>query len=252
MIETLGFKPNWLAGTLHPALTLENTQIHIWWLPLRLQESQTAKALDMLSDIQRDKYARRSSPERRQAYLAGRYYLLTLLGMYTRTSPSDILLSYSRLNKPYLSDKCHEIYFNFTDTRLAGLSHGAFVFCRGREVGIDIEARTRQSNFAAIAEHRFTTAEKEYVTDQGQVSPQKCLAIWTRKEAFGKATGKGINFKMNQQDLSSEQQHELDFFDPDDTAWRLLQLEFGDAIIASVVHQDHQKLEMKAFHSLEI
>ncbi len=252
MIEILGFKPNWLAGKLSQVPTLQADQIHVWWLPLSLQESQVSEALKMLSDIQLDKYARRSTPDRKQAYLAGRYYLLTLLGLYTNTSPTEVLLSYSRLNKPYLSDDSLDVQFNFTDTRYDGLTHGAFVFSRAREVGIDIEARSRRSNFAAIAEHRFTAAEREFVTEHTQVNPEKCLAIWTRKEAFGKATGKGINFKMNEQDLSSGQQHELDFFDTENNAWRLLQLEFGENLIASVVHQGHQKLEMKAFHSLEI
>jgi len=251
MIDNLGLKPSWQPGDLSHLPRLESDQLHVWWLPLSLSDAQTDEAIKLLSDIQRDKYSRRSTFERKRAYLAGRYYLLTLLSHYTRTPASDIMLSYSRLNKPYLRDECNDLRFNFTDTRHAGISHGAFVFSRDCEVGIDIESRSRRSNFAAIAENRYTPAEIDFVTEQSQLNYEKCIAIWTRKEAFGKATGKGINFKMNEQNLSSESEQTLDFFDPENKPWRLLQLQFGDELIACVVHQSHQKLELKTFHCLE-
>jgi len=250
MIETLGIQPDWQAGDLRQMPTLAPGELHVWWLPLSLDQHKQNLAQDLLSDIQRDKYIRRRTEELKLAYLAGRYYLLTLLGAYVGVEPGEIKLSYSRLNKPYLSNNASGIHFNFTDTQSTNGSVGAFVFSRHHEVGIDIEARSRKCDFAAISNSRFTPAELDFATTDGVVNAEKFLAIWTRKEAFGKATGKGINFKMNQQNLSSGTDFELDFLDNQDQPWRLQQLEFGDELIVSVVHEGHQKLETRAFHCL--
>jgi len=227
---------------------LDHDELHIWWLPLELDNAQSVKALSLLSDIQRDKYHRRLTPELRYRYLAGRYYLLNLLGAYTKTAPEEVLLSYNRLNKPSLSDESFGLEFNFSDTD----GYGAFAFSKSRQVGIDIESLDREANFKAIADRRFTKQELEFVYQDGQLDTQRCLSIWTRKEAFGKATGVGINFQMNEQNLfvAGDCSHEYQFRDSDGTNWRCLQLAFGDQFISSVVHEQHQELSIKAFNSV--
>ncbi len=248
MIEKLGKSLNWDMASIKLFPDLNDDELHIWWLPLELDNAQSVRALSLLSDIQRDKYHRRLTPELRYRYLAGRFYLLNLLGAYTRTDPEEVLLSYSRLNKPSLSDQSFGLEFNFTDTD----GYGAFAFSKSRQLGIDIESLDRKANFKAIAERRFTKQELEFVYQNGQLNSQRCLSIWTRKEAFGKATGKGINFQMNEQNLytADDCDHEHRFQDSDGTYWRCLQLLLGDRFISSVVHEQHQELSIKAFNSL--
>lgn len=233
-----------------PRLTTHD--VHVWWLPLDLTPAQHELAKPLLSDIQRDRYLRRQGADAQVAYLAGRYYLLSLLGAYTNTPAQAVELSYTRMNKPYLSDRNNDLHFNFTDTRSGANRFGVFAFCRQHSVGIDIESFDRRNNFAAIAASRFTAAELDYVYDNEVLNVKKFLAIWTRKEAFGKATGKGINFKMNEQDLCSGDRAELLFFDPADRAWRQLQLALGENLIASLVHATHEPLDVHAFNRLEI
>lgn len=262
MIEALGQKPHWQSAKLKDIPALLEGELHVWWLPLTLQEPQKSEALKLLNDIQRDKHARRATDELQEAYLAGRYFLLHLLAAYTEVDPHEIDLSYTRLNKPYLSNNAvnsnspnntpQNLHFNFTDTRGHNTNYGVFTFAHEHEVGVDIEAKHRHSNFDRIAQKRFTPQENKFVYDDGVLNPEKFLAIWTRKEAFGKATGRGINFTMNERNLASDGKHELTFFDDDDQAWRLLQMELGEEFIASVVHASHQELSVKAFHSLEI
>ncbi|MFQ3245393.1 MAG: 4'-phosphopantetheinyl transferase [Arenicella sp.] len=250
MMEKLGRNFNWNDASLQAFPYLAANELHLWWLPLELDQPQVRPALDLLSDIQRDKYHRRATTELQQNYLAGRYYLLNLLAAYTEQSPSEVLLSYSRLNKPSLSDPSLALEFNFTDTNGCGV----FAFSRGRQVGVDIESRSRKINFKAIADRRFTRQELEFVYQNGELNTQRCLAIWTRKEAYGKATGQGINFKMNQRNLYSAENdvHQHDFLDGNGEPWRCLQLQLGDQLIASVVHQEHQDLTVKTFKSLHI
>ena len=258
MKNQYGIIPVWqkLEHETHPALA--ETEIHLWCLPLKLSSIQQEKALTLLSDIQKDRYSRRKTTELKQSYLAGRYYLLNLLSHYTATPANEILLSYSRLNKPSLLDRKSNIEFNFTDTSTLHSqdptkksSYGLFAFCKKHSIGVDVESLDRKANFAAISADRFSKEEQQYVADEsGGVSPQRCLAIWTRKEAFGKAIGKGINFKMNALNLNSPNNFKLNFTSHNDE-WRLIQLQLSDSLISCVAHQSHKNLDVVAFNSAE-
>lgn len=248
MIQKLGSQLHWQPNSLADFQPLGINELHVWHLELCLDESQSAAALKLLSDIQRDKYHRRSSPYLKQQYLAGRYYLLTLLGAYTNQAPEDVLLSYSRLNKPSLSDENLGVEFNFTDTD----GHGMFAFSQKRQVGVDIECLDRDISFSAIAKRRFTEQELAFTMPGNQVDHQRCLAIWTRKEAYGKATGQGINFTMNRRNLYEEgaSSQTYRFTDDEDLAWTCRQFSIGKKYIASVVHEGHERLDIKAFDRL--
>ena len=249
--EKLGLSLQWQGAVIESFPSLADDELHIWWLPLKLDQAQSTVALNLLSDLQRDKYQRRAASKLKKNYLAGRYFLLHLLGAYTAQAPQQIKLSYSRLNKPSLSDSSLEVEFNFTDTQ----GYGVFAFSKRRQVGIDIESSSRKINFKGIADRRFTKQELDFVYQNAELNPQRCLSIWTRKEAYGKATGMGINFQMNQRNLyqaSTDNSYEYKFEDDNETKWRCLQLQLGDQFISSVVHEGHQQLKLKAFKSLKI
>jgi len=249
MKEKLGLLLNWEAASIAHTKTLGNADLHIWHIELTLNKKQSEIALSLLSDMQRDKYHRRNSAELKHQYLAGRYYLLTLLGAYTNIKAQDVSLSYGHLNKPRLSNAKPNLEFNFTDTD----GYGMFAFSKHAQVGIDLERLDREINIEAIAKRRFTEEELKYVKCKGNYNHQRCIAIWTRKEAYGKATGQGINFKMNQRNLFSSDdcinQHQ--FIDEKQNKWTCNQLSTNKKEhIASVVYEGHEPLKIKAFNSL--
>ena len=251
-IEQLGQQLKWQHAKPGSAPILDKHQIHLWYLPLKLNKVQTESALKLLNDTQRNKYHRRATQQLQQAYLAGRFYLLTLLAAYSRIDANEIQISYNRLNKPYLNPNPADIQFNFTDTLTPSGHCGLFAFCRSRAIGVDIESFNRSGDFSAITAKRFSSAETEYVTNaDGKINSSRFLAYWTRKEAFGKAVGCGINFRMCEMDLASPGKFELNFTDNKPTAlpYRLLQIQIGQQIIASVVHEHHQPLIIKGFSS---
>ena len=262
MTVQLGTPLNWHYIEKHQALQLGSSELQLWWLPLTINEQQKQLTLGLLNEKQRNKYKRRSSPELKDAYLAGRYYLLTLLAAYSNCKPNEIKLTYSRLNKPLLvtpyletptnKDFDGKIHFNFTDTNINNENYALFAFCREHQVGVDLESCSRSSEFERIARRRFTPTELEYATNnKGQLDSQRCLAIWTRKEAYGKAVGVGINFQMNKRNLVSNGMNSTPFnydFNDGENDWRLLQIQPDPRFIASVVHQSHQDLEIIAFN----
>jgi len=262
MTTQLGTALNWSYIDSHQTLQLHSSELQLWWLPLTINEQQEQLALTLLNERQRNKYQRRTNKNLKDAYLASRYYLLTLLAAYSNCKRDEVKLVYSRLNKPSLETPCLEktrnkginddIHFNFTDTNIGNKSFGLFAFCRTHQVGVDIESCSRLSQFEKIAHKRFTQTELNYATNnEGQLDPQRCLAIWTRKEAYGKAVGTGINFQMNERNLVSDNFAQSPFnydFNDGKNDWRLLQIQPNSQFIASVVHQSHQDLEIVAFN----
>lgn len=254
MIDSLCTQLDWLSANHQQFPELGDEQVHLWWLPLRLDKQQTSIAVDLLSDIQRDKYLRRDAAGLAGSYLAGRYYLLNLIGAYIGKPASEVMLSYTRLNKPYLSYHLQNLEFNFTDTVSYDGTYGLYAFSKNRAVGVDIEALTRLTNFNAIAQRRFSDTELAQVG--WPVAADKFLAIWTRKEAYGKATGQGINFKMNQRNLLRSAQAETtdnahySFIDEDQNAWQLSQFQPAPGFVAALVYGGDQELDIKAFNSL--
>ncbi|MEM7358471.1 MAG: 4'-phosphopantetheinyl transferase superfamily protein [Pseudomonadota bacterium] len=249
MTEKLGEFYNWLHTQPEQAPALAVGEVHVWQCMLKLNPQQHELALTFLNDTQRDKYARRATRELKHAYLAGRYFLMTLLAKYSGIAPQELMLSYSRLNKPYLNPNPLDLEFNFTDTMQNGENIGLFAFARNVAVGVDIECLERQSNAAAIVNRRFSDAEKDYVTNpEGDINQQRFLAYWTRKEAYGKAAGKGINFTMRDIDLASPGDYCLNFSTPEND-YRLQQIQLSERLIASLVHEGHRKLAIRAFSS---
>ena len=231
---------------------LNAQELHLWCLPLSLNGQERTNALSWLNANQRDKFERRLTSKLQQSYLAGRYFMLRLLAAYTDVPPAALQISYSRLNKPYLASDSCKIEFNFSDTVTPDGNIGLFALSRTHAVGVDIESLKRRTNFAPIVAKRFSAAESSYVTNSdGAIDPERFLAYWTRKEAYGKATGKGINFKMRELDLASPASFELDFMSDEKPArpFRLQQIQLQNDYIASVVHETHQALEIKAFMS---
>jgi 4'-phosphopantetheinyl transferase len=176
---------------------------------------------------------------------------MTLLAGYNSWCSEDVKISYSRLNKPYLNPNPLDIQFNFSDTLPspgdAGKGVALLAFTRSLAVGVDIEFLKRQSNFSAIVAKRFSQAETDYVTEQNRtINARRFLAYWTRKEAYGKAIGQGINFRMRDMDLASPDSFELPFTSADQP-YRLQQVQIGEDLIAAIVHQGHEKVRIKAF-----
>ncbi|MFT7525136.1 MAG: 4'-phosphopantetheinyl transferase [Arenicella sp.] len=249
--EQIGKTLEWQIADSSSPPSLRKNQLHLWFVTLSLDGEQQENAVALLNDTQRDKYHRRATPALKESYLAGRYHLMNILGAYNRVSAQEVKLSYSRLNKPYLNPNPSDIQFNFTDTVIDSSGVALLAFARFKAVGVDIESLTRRSNFSAIVKKRFSVAETNYVTqDDGSIDARRFLAYWTRKEAYGKATGRGINFKMNEMDLASPNSFDLKFEDRDQPAqpFSLQQIQIGDDLISSVVHQGHQNIEIKGFN----
>ena len=155
----------------------------------------------------------------RARYTLARAQLRRLLGKKLETRAELVEFTYGPHGKPALADR-----FEYSDVRF-NISHSENVaiaaICVGREIGIDIEAIHDMSDRDELAAHCFS--KREYRMYQSLTEDQKTNAFyecWTRKEAFVKALGDGLQCPLNNFDVTLRPGDPADFLRIGDCAVR--------------------------------
>lgn len=97
------------------------------------------------------------------------------------------------MGKPYVK---YPLSFNLSHTGGA-----CAVLTDTGEVGIDIERIDRKVS-SGLENHILSGEEKEYLLSQ-ENHKEALIALWTRKEAYLKAIGKGISFPLKEVSTAS-------------------------------------------------
>lgn len=107
----------------------------------------------------------------------------------------ETMTAQGEYGKPYLPDYPH-IHYN-----LSHASGIAACMAAGKECGIDCEKiRPTRTN---VMRRAFSEIEKALVENAPESERDLMFTrLWTLKEAYGKAIGKGINYSMNVTDFS--------------------------------------------------
>ncbi len=128
-------------------------------------------------------------PEPRRVFILARGLLRLELGRRMRCQPGEIQFDLRPSGKPDVrrtgTDR-PDWRFSVSHTG----PHAAIAFCRGTDVGLDIERLDRTVEPLAIAKRYFTPAELAALKSWPDAQrPRAFLAGWTRKEAIVKARG---------------------------------------------------------------
>ncbi|MGB8806923.1 MAG: 4'-phosphopantetheinyl transferase superfamily protein [Candidatus Rickettsiella isopodorum] len=183
----------WRTLTRPPILTL-NT-VDVWYASLRVSHRKVKQFSSHLTLKEKKQAARILEHKDRKYFTVARGVLRWVLGQYLNIPPKDVAFYYGEYGKPYLSKagQDHPLQFN--------LSHaGDMVVCavtQGQLVGIDIEYIQEQVDYETIAKRFFSSTEFEALL---ALPPNERQAgffrLWTGKEAFVKAIGKGLSFPL--------------------------------------------------------
>lgn len=163
-------------------------------------------------------------------FIIYRSILKLLLAAYTKLDVKNVYLDYQFNKKPYLTSHPW-LYFN--------ISHSedfAVIAISRKKVGLDIEYLSEDFEFTNFVPDVFE--DNEILTIQNAVNKKKAFyTSWTRKEAFVKALGKGIDedFKYIP---SLEGQHILDFaLIQNSQNWQVYSFDFADHYLAAVAFE---------------
>jgi 4'-phosphopantetheinyl transferase len=173
--------------------------IDVWTWSLAPPPAVLARLARHLNAEEEARAQRFLSPGHGNQYRAGRGRLREILAGVAGGDPAALTFVTGAAGKPSLSDVAHAPAFNLSHTEdFAALAvSGTPVLA----LGIDIE-RIRPIE-RLIARRFFSqseTAALEALPDEARI--ETFYRIWTRKEAFVKATGDGLGFPLDAFDVS--------------------------------------------------
>ena len=164
--------------------------------------------------------------EGRNRWICSRLALRTIVAAYCECEQGEIRFEQGPFGKPRLAENgrgASRVHFNLTrsgDLCLVAVS-------RDYPVGIDVERLDGAGGEDLIARRFFTSREAEWIARlEGQPKNKAFLEIWTRKEAYLKATGLGLQPSLGDVDVSPSENspgiHSI--AGPSSTTWRLIPL----------------------------
>ncbi|HZU90301.1 MAG TPA: 4'-phosphopantetheinyl transferase superfamily protein [Stellaceae bacterium] len=167
--------------------------VHVWTMRVdRLDEAAAAMWLPMLDESERRRVARFVFPRHRVQFVAAHALLRVALGRLCGPPPAAWRFVADARGKPsaWLAEAPAPVSFNLSHTEgMVGLaaSRGA-----GRALGFDLEPLARKVDLA-VADRFFSAREVAWLGSLAQAArAEGFLRLWTLKEAFIKATGKGL------------------------------------------------------------
>jgi len=147
--------------------------------------------LGLLAEDERDRAARMTSAAGRREYVVVRALLRMLLGERLGIAPESVRFSIGPMGKPSLS-------LGTPGPPLeCGVSHShalaLLAVAAGGEVGVDVERERRGLRAEAVARRFFSVSEARIVRQrEGAARREAFYRLWTRKEAYMKARGRGL------------------------------------------------------------
>jgi 4'-phosphopantetheinyl transferase len=179
--------------------------VHVW--RVSIGDSPVASLAALLSEEECARAARFVFDRDRGQFIAVRGWLRRLLGEYLNRSPRDIRFALGSHGKPMLADGDDNLYFNVSHSRDVGL----LAFCRGREIGIDVEQADGGAGIDDLARSCFSTTEQESLRLlRGNARVDRFFQLWTAKEAYIKAIGRGLSIPL--QDFTVDVRGETDIW----------------------------------------
>ena len=177
------------------SLSLQPGEVHVWRLTLDTPVEPYLKLL------QPDELARANRfyfEKDRKHFTVARGFLRLLLGRYLQTDPARLMFSYGAYGKPSLESE-QTLRFNMSH------SHGMalYAFTEAREIGVDVERIRADFTSDDIARRFFSPVEVERLCGLPSADRvQGFFRCWTRKEAYIKATGRGLSQALDGFDVT--------------------------------------------------
>ncbi|MDN3492156.1 4'-phosphopantetheinyl transferase family protein [Winogradskyella bathintestinalis] len=165
--------------------------LNIFKIKLSLYQNLVIDFLQFLTPVEMQRAERYYSPKDKSRFIICRTLLKFILAQKTGLEIENIIFEKDNNKKPYLPFD-RSINFNVSHSEnyaLIALSHAS--------VGIDVEYMNRDFNFLEIIPSTFNDLEIRSVLKAAN-KKEAFYTCWTRKEAFVKATGKGIDDNIAQ------------------------------------------------------
>jgi 4'-phosphopantetheinyl transferase len=235
-------------------LEIQDSEAHLWIVrPDEVRDEELLRRYrGLLSEDERQKCARFRFEEHQHACLVTRALLRTVLSRYAGVDPEDWRFVTNEWGRPEIDEPREARWLRFNLSHTKGL-----VVClaaRGREVGVDVEDRTRKGELLNVAERFFSPFEAEALRAlPGEQQLDRFFFYWTLKESYIKARGMGLAIPLDQFSFDLDTAAESGIrvlFDPklgDNPArWEFSAMSYGRryAVASSIERRGEEELRL--------
>jgi 4'-phosphopantetheinyl transferase len=223
--------------------------ISVYWLDLDLKEKDVEGLSAQLSDSERERVASYSTVVQQRRATVGFARRRQVLAEFCGIEPGEITFGSTSTGKPFVASSAgFDVGFNMSYCGGVGL----IAIVRKRQVGVDVESIAEVPNAQRLTSTIATTLESRELSS---LSPHDhavaSLRLWTRKEAYLKATGEGIGAGLKHFSVPLEPipvSRILQPFD-DGPSWRLYELpcprqDLNSAMVISMDENDSHDLRI--------
>ena len=177
------------------SVRLRRNEVHIWLIPLNLQEASASELCGFLSRDEVERAHQFHFKRDRLQFKAARAALRLILGRYLNTAPRSLVFVEGPKGKPELlyTFGHRNVKFNLSHSRGLALLAVAENLC----VGIDLEFVDQTFATEELAGRFFAPDEvRTLLTLAPSRRGEAFYDCWTRKEAYLKALGEGLSVPL--------------------------------------------------------
>jgi 4'-phosphopantetheinyl transferase len=191
----------WRASSAKPGNSGLSAEVHVWAASLAVSPPMLEKLTATLCLQERQRAARFRFELHRNRFMAGRGLLRTLLAGYLAADPQVLEFEYGAHGKPCLAGSHGGSGWHFNLAHSQDLA--LLAVTKTAPVGVDVEHIRLPEDADQLVARFFSPRERaafqRLVQDQ---KPTVFFNLWTRKEAWLKATGEGIGSRLNEVEVS--------------------------------------------------
>ncbi|MFD1871785.1 4'-phosphopantetheinyl transferase family protein [Hymenobacter bucti] len=225
MLLTCSTRPAGERWSAHPDFRWP-AAVAVFRLPVAASQSFAPQAAALLQADELRRAHRYHRPADYHRFLLGRAAQRLVLGAYLGLPPAGLHFELGADKKPRLREA--PLHYN--------VSHAGdwvLLAMAGAEVGVDVERLDSQFAFEELLDYSFSPPEKAFI-ERSPVPHHAFYQLWTRKEAFVKATGRGIDAEFSQVPALVGE-HRLADFGPV-PGWAVSSFEVAAGYAAAVAH----------------
>jgi 4'-phosphopantetheinyl transferase len=172
----------------------------VWSASVEPPAPLASHLIGFLSDEEHARAARFVSALDRNRFVAGRAFLRLLLARHAGAAPGDLQFRYGAHGKPALAGAGSEVRFNLAHSgalAVCAVAHGI------GEVGVDVEGVRPVGRLEGLARTALSPREAAHFSSLPEpVRLRAFYDAWTRKEAFLKALGCGLDRPLDSVEVS--------------------------------------------------
>jgi len=226
-------KREWTSPSVPP--TLAKNEVHIWRASQSVEPAVLSRLRAHLDSAEKARAERFVFPRDRDRFIVARGLLRELLAGYAGCQPAEIEFEYGPQGKPSLaSPSSAAVRVSFNVSHSHGLA--AYAFALGIPLGIDVERVRADFGGTEIAQRYFAPEEvAELNALPAEARAEAFFLCWTRKEAYIKARGEGLQIPLTSFRVSLTPGRPEELRAADGFRWELLSFEPAPEYAGAVV-----------------